>query len=258
LRRKQEPSMLYRIIVSAFLIGSGDALRVDATGMSRRAILGNAAALAPALIAAPAFAELKQASDGDVYKRADEGMLNPARVIQRAKDGKLVDGAGATCQELDEIIAVNKEALQFERERLEAMTMSPDGQANVVADVERQLELQLKRLRDVRESKNCPKLTKASDAVVYQRADEGRLSAARAIERAKQNRLVEGTSATCTELENIIAVDKKAVKYERDKLAAMGSTDPEQKDVVKEIENKMNAQITKLEGLRKKKECRNF
>ena len=36
-------------------------------------------------------ANLKQASDFEVYKRADEGVLNSARVIERAKAGKLVE-----------------------------------------------------------------------------------------------------------------------------------------------------------------------
>jgi len=245
--------MLYRAIACAAFLASADALRVDASGMSRRAMLGNAAAIAPALFAAPAFAELKQASDGDVYKRADKGQLNPARVIQRAKDGKLVDGSGASCKELDEIVAVNKEALQFERERLDAM--SATEQASVVADVERTLESQLRRLRKVRQEKDCPNLLKPSDADVYRRADEGRLTAARAIERAKTNRLVEGNSATCSELEAIILVDRKAVKYERDKLEAMGGKDPEQAAIVKEIEGKITMQLKKLDTKKKERLC---
>ena len=66
-----------------------------------------------------AQANLKQASDFEVYKRADEGVLSSARVIQRAKDGKLVDGSGATCDELAKIIAIDKKAVQFDVARLQ-------------------------------------------------------------------------------------------------------------------------------------------
>ena len=55
-----------------------------------------------------AGANLKQSTDSEVYKRADEGVLNSARVIERAKAGKLVDGSGASCSELEKIINVDK------------------------------------------------------------------------------------------------------------------------------------------------------
>ena len=36
-----------------------------------------------------------------------------ARVIERAKTGKLVDGSGATCSELERIINVDKKAIKL-------------------------------------------------------------------------------------------------------------------------------------------------
>ena len=104
--------MLYKLIVAAALIASGDALNVPVAGMSRRAAFAKAAALIP-LVPLAAFAEFKQASDADVYYRADAGKLNAARVIERAKAGKLVDGSSATCSELADIIAVDRRAVQF-------------------------------------------------------------------------------------------------------------------------------------------------
>merc|ERR1712127_979299 len=59
---------------------------------------------------ASAGANLKQSTDFEVYKRADEGVLNSARVIERAKAGKLVDGSGATCGELQKLIDVDAKA----------------------------------------------------------------------------------------------------------------------------------------------------
>ena len=94
--------MLYKVIAAALLVSSGEALKIGG-GVSRRVALGKAAALAP-LIAAPAFAELKRPEDAEIYRRADAGKLNAARAIQRAKIDDLVNGASATCAELDALI----------------------------------------------------------------------------------------------------------------------------------------------------------
>ena len=70
--------MLYKSLIAAFVVSSGDALRID--GLSgRRSVVTNAAAAA-SLVPLAAFAELKKAGDADIYKRADEGKLNAARV----------------------------------------------------------------------------------------------------------------------------------------------------------------------------------
>merc|ERR1712146_782698 len=83
----------------------------------------------------------KQASDAEVYRRADEGKLNSARVIERAKEGKLV--------------AVDKQALQFEKDKLEALG-DDKAQKKIVADVEKQLNAQIKKLEGKEKSKACP------------------------------------------------------------------------------------------------------
>ena len=71
--------MLYKSLIAAFVVSSGDALRID--GLSgRRSVVTNAAAAAASLVPLAAFAELKKAGDADIYKRADEGKLNAARV----------------------------------------------------------------------------------------------------------------------------------------------------------------------------------
>ena len=66
-----------------------------------------------------ASANLKQTSDFDVYKRADEGDLQLARVIERAKQGKLVDGSGASINELSRIIAFLSTAMILDQRALE-------------------------------------------------------------------------------------------------------------------------------------------
>ena len=138
---------MLRIVVAASLIASGDALNVPVAGMSRRAAFAKAAALIP-LVPLAAFAELKQASDADVYARADAGKLSAARVIERAKAGKLVDGSSATCSELGEIIAVDRKALQFEKDKLEAMPDDP-AQKKIVEDAKIKIAAQIRKLNDL-------------------------------------------------------------------------------------------------------------
>ena len=145
--------MLYKLIVAAALIASGDALNVPVAGMSRRAAFAKAAALIP-LVPLAAFAELKQASDAEVYGRADAGKLNAARVIERAKAGKLVDGSSATCSELEKIIRVDKEAIRYELDKLEAMPNDPE-QKKIVADAEKAIEAQIVKLNAKRREKSC-------------------------------------------------------------------------------------------------------
>ena len=145
--------MHMRLFVAAALIASGDALNVPVVGMSRRAAFAKATALIP-LVPLAAFAEYKQASDAEVYARADAGKLNAARVIERAKAGKLVDGSSATCSELEKIIRVDKEAVQFEKDKLEAMPNDP-AQKKIVADAEKAIEAQIVKLNNKRKEKEC-------------------------------------------------------------------------------------------------------
>lgn len=70
--------MLYKSLIAAFVVSSGDALRID--GLSGRRSVVTSAAAAASLVPLAAFAELKKAGDAEIYKRADEGKLNAARV----------------------------------------------------------------------------------------------------------------------------------------------------------------------------------
>ena len=119
-------------------------------------------------------------------QRADEGSLNAARAIQRAKTGELVDGASATCAELDELIRVDREAVVFEKDKIGAR-FTKDKKSVQTTEEERQA--QSTRLKKIRKKKGCStsgaNLQQATDFEVYKRADEDTLNAARVIERAK-------------------------------------------------------------------------
>eukprot|EP00966_Prymnesium_polylepis_P010695 246489-Prymnesium_polylepis.1 len=64
------------------------------------------------------LAPLKQASDADVYKCADDGTLNRLAVIERAQKNQLVDGSDATCGELRRIVGVDRATLKLDKDKL--------------------------------------------------------------------------------------------------------------------------------------------
>jgi len=107
---------------------------------------------------ASAGANLKQAGDFDVYLRADEGSLNSARVIQRAREGKLVDGTGASLNELSRIISIDKKAMQLEKEKIEALGEKASKEdKKALLESEKVIEAQVKRLENVRRQKRLDK-----------------------------------------------------------------------------------------------------
>jgi len=81
------------------------------------------------------YANLKQPSDASTLLAADNGALQTARVIERAKgvNGALVDGSDATCAELKRIIDVDRVALKDLQE--------DDVKDAVVKQVERLVQL---------------------------------------------------------------------------------------------------------------------
>ena len=248
--------MLYKVIACALLVASGDALNLGAS-VSRRGLMAKAASASAALVPLAAFAELKKAGDADIYKRADEGRLNAARAIERAKTGDLADGSSATCSELDALIEVDREAIEFEKDKVDARFGADKSKVQKTEDT---LQTQVDKLKKVRKEKGCKtagaNLKQATDFEVYKRADEGVLNSARVIERAKAGKLVDGAGASCSELEKIISVDQKAVKFEKDKLEAQGDkADPKDKKVVAEAEKAIEKQVAKLKGLQKSKGC---
>jgi hypothetical protein len=250
--------MLSRPLVTVLLVASADALRVDT--ISRRALLGKATAGVLAAGPLAAFAaevktKLEQASDGEVYERATQGNLGVARVIKRAEEGTLVLGKGANCPNLERIIAVDKQAIQFEKDKLETWgdRTGPDAeeQRRNVKTIETRIEVQVKRLADVQKAKGCG----AEDAAIYLRPDEGKLNSARVIYRAKEGRAVGQLGKTCKELDALIAIDKDALQFEKNKLLKLQANGmPEAKTqikIVEQAEKSISAQIRKLE---KKKE----
>merc|ERR1719152_184537 len=111
--------------------------------MTRRAAV---AAAGPVALAPLAAFALNRPEDAAIYARADKGQLNAARAIERAKQGDLVNGSSATCDELDKLIAVDREAIEFEKEKIEA---GAADKAKVQA-VEDKLQEQVNKLKKIR------------------------------------------------------------------------------------------------------------
>jgi len=246
--------MLGRLVACALLVASSDALKV-CPALTRRGLVTKAIAASVTLSPLASGAELKQASDGPVYKRADDGELNTARVIERAKTGELVEGASASCSQLERLIAIDRQAAQFEVAKLKELKLdkSKDArdQEQIVRETEAKIEVQVKKLESLKAGKKC-----LEDESIYKRADEGKLNAARVIERAKAGDLVSGEGATCKELDAIIQIDKDAIEFERDKLEALeyygtGQGEKEtQLKIVADAEKAIETQVEKLLGFK--------
>ena len=129
--------------------------------------------------------------------------------------GNLADGSSATCAELDALIAVDREAIQFEKNDIDALEDIESEKSYMidalfgndkdkVEATKNRLKKQVSKLKKIRKDKVCEtsgaNLRQATDYEVYKRADEDVLNTARVIERAKAGKLVDGSGATCSEL----------------------------------------------------------
>jgi hypothetical protein len=206
--------MIYKLAAAALVVASGEALKLNGLGLSRRVAIAQVASLAVPLASAPAFAELMKASDGDIYKV--RALNAAARHTNHARGPHSPRVALSRCYGAGPIDP---------RPRHPARCLTLFFACIVLHALTRP----------------CP-----------QRADEGGLNSARAIERAKSGELVDGSSATCSELDALIAIDREAVQFEKDKLGARFGKD---KKVVEDTKNELQGQIDKLKKLRKKKRC---
>ena len=98
---------------------------------------------------------------------------------------------------------------------------------------------------------NFVQLKQAGDADVYIRADQGKLTNKGAIERASKGQLVDGSTATCTELNQIMDVDRASLKIEKNLLQFM--KDPAEIKKVQDVEQALEKQIERLDGILEKK-----
>merc|ERR1712216_190903 len=113
-------------------------------------------------------------------------------------------------------IAVDREAVEYEKEKLEALGGSNAAVAKTVKETEDKLQAQINKLKVIRKDKGCAtagaNLKKASDFEVYKRADEGKLSIARTVQRAKEDKLeAQGDKVDPAE-KKMVAETEKAIE----------------------------------------------
>lgn len=244
------------VVRAAIVVAVAGALRIDAA-VSRRAAIG---IVSSAMTVGPlaARAELNKASDAAVYERAYEGTLAVTKVIERARVDDFVDGSGATCQELKTVLAIDKQAVEFETRKLEGMGKSASpADVKKVQTTQARIEAQVARLESLTNERDCK-----DDFDVYNRASSNDLKYFRVIERAKNGDLVSGESATCAELDALIKIDEEAVVYEKAKYRRLMSS----KSVptfakesagqrVIESEAAIAKQVSRLSAIKAKKGC---
>ena len=102
---------------------------------------------------------------------------------------------------------------------------------------------------------------------VYKAADDGRLKPARVLDRAentlagKGQLWVDGSDATCDELQKIIDVDRATLRLQTNKLnskvgrTVFESVDPERVKKVEATGKQVEVQLERLEKLQKSKGC---
>ena len=137
--------MLYKLLAAALIVASAEALKFGGA-TSRRDAIAKAAALALPLVPLCAVA-----SDADVMRRADTGTLEASRAIERARNGDFVTGKTATRAEIEAIIAVDKKAIEIEKEKIDGLSSGRDAdmfaESVAVSKVEKDLEAQVKKLQ---------------------------------------------------------------------------------------------------------------
>ena len=94
---------------------------------------------------------------------------------------------------------------------------------------------------------NFVQLKQAGDADVYIRADQGKLTNKGVIERASTGELVDGSTASCAEITQIMEVDRATLKIEKKLLKGM--KDPEQIKKVEVVEQALEKQVERLDKL---------
>ena len=65
-------------------------------------------------------------------------------MIERAKTGDLADGSSATCSELDALIAVDRDAIEFEKDKVDARFGNDKAKVQATEDT---LQAQVDNLR---------------------------------------------------------------------------------------------------------------
>merc|ERR1719379_3238282 len=98
------------------------------------------------------------------------------------------------------------------------------------------------------------KYKQASDAEVYKRVDDGKLTPRYVESRAEKGEFVDGSGATCAELKRIIDVDRSALGDEKKKLAGKTGEDPAQMQIVAALENQV-ARLEELQAAKAAKGC---
>ena len=86
--------MIYKLIAAALVVSSGEALKLNSVGMSRRTAVAKAATLALPLVSMPASAELKRAQDAELYKV--RATCDGPRGCSRARWAAMLHGQSCT------------------------------------------------------------------------------------------------------------------------------------------------------------------
>jgi len=196
--------------------------------LNRRAVLCSTVALAIFQAATSAGAEGDDVLEG-IVARARSQELSISKVIDRAKKDALVDisSKSLSCEVLDQLVRVDQGAcdsaaasintLQGELRRnnddLDEQVKARTSLAKLQS-IKARIDKQVGRLVAIEEQKGCIDAVATYDSgAVRERAEFGRLSTDRAIQRARSDKLVSVNDAKlgCSALNALREVDHKAL-----------------------------------------------
>ena len=198
---------------------------------SRRAALLSTCSSAALFLrpATPACAEEDDILKG-IVERAQHGDLSVSKVIDRAKQNALVELSpdSLSCDVLDQIVRVDQNACDSAGASIKTLQQAmrrgsndPIEQAQAKASltelqtIKARIDKQVGRLVALEEEQGCLDAVATYDTgAIAQRAQVGRLSTERAIQRARSNQLVsvEDAKLGCNALDALRQVDRKALQ----------------------------------------------
>ena len=92
---------------------------------------------------------LSEADKKAILERARTNKLETGKVLERARSGELFDGSKATCEEIANIVAVDKKALKEEQELAKQMSkVMKNSQTDALAGMLGDEEARVKGIND--------------------------------------------------------------------------------------------------------------
>lgn len=151
-----------------------------------------------------------------IIARAKAKTLESSKVVERAREKKLFDPAGQSCEVIDRLLMVDKQALDEELANLKKLRSVNSEQVAEVKAVTNQIEKQVKYLAQAENKAGCVDsfITYDTESILS-RARSANLNVDRAVQRAKTGQMVDAKYlakySRCGEIKELAQIDLRAL-----------------------------------------------